>query len=291
VEDEMSSRIEIAMVVMAGLVVGTGCGSPTGPDPLPSTPPVTTPAATLTGVRVEGAASVAEGATVQLRATAAYSDGSSRDVSAQATWSSTRPSVASVSATGLVSGITAGSSDVSASYQGQTGRQTLSVGAAEWDLRVDLATFTASDTCDDFTQGLDTMEVAYKVTVVLANGAQTVLADTGYPGNPSGNSLNGAVRLREGQVVSINQGRTFRLPGSSGQSARVEFRATEWDEQVVLIPPSVRWVRDDRMDDRSGSATHSYANGAWSNLGSRQITLGGSGCRARIDYSVTATRR
>lgn len=289
----MSRRIGFAFVAVAGIVVGTGCGSgsPTGPDPIAPPPPTTTPAASLTAVRVDGSASVAEGGTVQLRALASYSDGSSRDVSAQATWSSSRPSVASVSATGLVTAATLGTTDVSATYQGQTGRQTLSVGAAEWEVRIDLASFTAVDSCDDFTQGLDSMEVAYKVAVVLANGQQTVLTDTGHPGNPSGGSLNGAVRLREGQVVSLNQSRTFRLPGTSGQSARVEFRATEWDEQVVLIPPSVRWVRDDRMDDRAGSHTHGYSNGSWSSLGSNQITLGVSGCRARIDYSVSATRR
>ena len=192
-------------VAVAGIVVGTGCGSgsPTGPDPIVGPPPTTTPAASLTAVRVDGSASVAEGGTVQLRAMASYSDGSSREVSAQATWSSSRPSVASVSASGLVTAATLGTTDVSATYQGQTGRQSLSVGAAEWDVRIDLASFTAVDSCDDFTQGLDSMEVAYKVAVVLANGQQTVLTDTGHPGNPSGGSLNGAVRLREGQVVSL----------------------------------------------------------------------------------------
>jgi hypothetical protein len=292
-EVEMSRRIGFAVMTMAGMVVGTGCGSgsPTGPDAVATPPPVTTPAATLTGVRVEGSASVAEGATLQLRATAAYSDGSSRDVSTQASWTSSRPSVASVSATGLVTAATTGTTDLSATFQGQTGRHTLAVGAAEWDVRIDLASFTASETCDDFTQGLDDMEVAYRIAVVLANGQQTVLADTGHPGNPSGTSLNGAVRLRQGQVVSLNQSRTFRLPGAAGQSARIEFRATEWDEQVVLVPPSVRWVRDGRMDDLSGSRTHGYSNGSWSSLGSNQVTLGVSGCRARIDYSVIATRR
>jgi hypothetical protein len=91
-------------------------------------------------------------------------------------------------------------------------------------------------------------------------------------------------------VVSLNRSRTFSLPGRAGEFARVEFRATEWDEQIVVIPPSVRWVRDDRMDDRSGSRSHGFANGAWSGLGNNSITLGVSGCRARIDYRVTATR-
>jgi hypothetical protein len=118
-----------------------------------------------------------------------------------------------------------------------------------------------------------------------------VLSDTGHPGSPSGGNINGVVRLREAQVVRLDRSETFRLPGSAGQFARVEFRATEWDEQIVVIPPSTRWVRDDRMDDRSGARSHSYANDSWSGLGNNSITLGGSGCRARIDYRVSATRR
>jgi hypothetical protein len=286
----MMSRFGFVLVVVAGTLAGAACGSnPAGPDgPQPSPTPAP---ATVASMRVEGAASLAEGATTQLRAMAQLSDGSSRDVTSQASWQSSLPSVASVSGTGLVTAVTSGTTDINASYQGHTGRQTLTVGAAEWDVRVDVASFTASETCDDFTQGLDTMEVAYKVSVVLANGQQAVLADTGYPGNPSGSSLNGAVRLRQGQVVSVGRSQTFRLPGRAGEFARVEFRATEWDEQVVVIPPSVRWVRDDRMNDRSGSRSHQYANGAWSSLGNNSITLGVSGCRARIDYSVTAVKR
>ena len=290
----MSRRIAFAFVAVAGIVMGIGCaggGSPTEPDIEPSPAPTPRPDVTLTAVRIEGPASVAEGGTVQLKAVAAYSDGSSRDVSTQASWSSSRTSVASVSATGVVTGLTAGSTDIVAAYQGVTGRQTLAVGAAEWDVRVELSSLTAIETCDDFTQGLDSMELAYKVSVVLANGQQSVLADTGYPGSPSGSTLNGAVRLRQGQVVSLNQSRTFRLPGTSGQSARVEFRATEWDEEVVVIPPSTRWVRDNRMNDLSSARSHGYANGSWSSLGNNSITLGGSGCRVRIDYSVIATRR
>jgi hypothetical protein len=286
----MSRRLGLVFVVVMGIVVGAACGSnPAGPD-MPAPAPTATPV-TLVSVKVEGADSVSAGGTVQLKATAQLSDGSSRDVSGQATWQSSRPAVASVSASGQVTAITIGSTDISATYQGQSGRQTVTVGAALWDLRIDLRSFTALETCDDFTQGLDSMEVAYKVTVVLANGQQASLADTGYPGNPSGSSLNGAVRLRQGQVVSLDRSRTFALEGRDGESARVEFRATEWDEQVVIIPPSVRWVRDGRMDDRSGARTHSYTNGAWSSLGNNALTLGVSGCRARIDYSVTASRR
>ena len=127
--------------------------------------------------------------------------------------------------------------------------------------------------------------------LVAVGSFSTVLADTGYPGNPSGSRLSGATRLRTGQVVGLSDEMTLTLPGAAGQFARVEFRATEWDEQIVLIPPSTRWVRDDSMDDRLGTRTHTYVNGAWSNLGNNSITLGPSGCRLRLDYRVTASRR
>jgi hypothetical protein len=290
VEVEMSRRIGLVFT-LAAMVTAVACGGgPTGPDEVQ--PPGPTPAPVTVGsLKIEGGASLAEGQTLQLKAAAQMSDGSSRDVSSQAVWQSSQPSVATVSSSGLVTALASGSADISASYQGQSARQTLSIGAGQWDLQIEVASFTALETCDDFTQGLDSMEVAYKVSVVLANGQQAVLADTGYPGNPSGSTLNGVVRLREGQVVALNASRTFRLPGRTGESARVEFRATEWDEQVVVIPPSIRWVRDDRMNDRSGARGHGYENGRWSGLGNNSITLGGSGCRARMDYSVSATRR
>jgi hypothetical protein len=165
------------------------------------------------------------------------------------------------------------------------------IGPTQWDLRVALSSFTALETCDDFTQGLNDMEIAYKASVVLPDGQEAVLADTGHPGNPSGSRLAGADRLRAGQVVALGGARTFRLPGEDGQFVRVEFRATEWDEQIVIFPPSIRWVRDDRMNNRLGARSHAYGSGSWPSLGNNSIVLGSSGCRVRLDYQLTATRR
>jgi hypothetical protein len=245
----------------------------------------------VTSVRIDGGTTVSEGDTLQLKAMAEQSDGPAVDVTAQATWRSAHPRIATVSATGLVTAVGAGTADISADYQGQTGRRTVSVGAASWDVRIALTSVTALETCDDFTQGLTDMEVAYRAAVVRPDGRQTVLADTGYPGSASGSQLTGAARLRTGQVVRLTGETTLTLPGSAGQFARVEFRATEWDEQVVIIPPSVRWVRDDSMDGRVGTRTHSYASGGWSGLGNNSITLGSSGCRLRLDYQASASRR
>jgi uncharacterized protein YjdB len=65
--------------------------------------------------------SIVPGGTFQMRAVAIHVDGSISDVTAQATWSSSRPSVATVSASGLVSALLTGETEISATYQGVVG--------------------------------------------------------------------------------------------------------------------------------------------------------------------------
>jgi hypothetical protein len=60
------------------------------------------------------------GATQQLTVTAAFTNGTTQNVSASSAWISSVPTVASVSTTGLVTGIAAGSTTITASYGGQS---------------------------------------------------------------------------------------------------------------------------------------------------------------------------
>src|SRR5947207_11690152 len=60
------------------------------------------------------------GAIVQLSAQGTFTDGSTRDVSSQVTWSSNTPSVATISATGLVTAVDAGQATISATALGVT---------------------------------------------------------------------------------------------------------------------------------------------------------------------------
>jgi hypothetical protein len=233
---------------------------------------------------------VETGETSQLRAIVQRSDGTTQDISSQATWLSSNTMVATVSGTGLVTAVGLGSADISAAFGGSTGRRTLTVAAARWDLQITLNSLVVLESCDDFTQGLTNAELAYKISVVDPSGREAILHNTGYPGSPEGDNLRGVERINEGSPVSLRTSRTARLPGENGQFLRLEFRATEWDEQIVLIPPSVRWVRDDSMNDRLGTGTNTFTNGGWSGLGNRSISLGGSGCRVRLDYSINATR-
>jgi hypothetical protein len=84
----------------------TGSSSPTAP--------------TLTAVQLSGSpSSVQSGQTVQLVATAVYSDKSTAVVTGTATWNSSSKTIASVSA-GTVTGVTSGTTQITASYNGVT---------------------------------------------------------------------------------------------------------------------------------------------------------------------------
>jgi hypothetical protein len=61
------------------------------------------------------------GGTQQLKATANFSDGTSEDISAQASWASADSAIATVNNKGLVTGIAAGATDITAGYKSVNG--------------------------------------------------------------------------------------------------------------------------------------------------------------------------
>jgi hypothetical protein len=285
----MDYKMVRRIAVVAGLaVLATGCSkSPTSP---------TNPGAggnnnnaTVTSVTIAGNVMLSEGATSQLTATANMSDGSSQDVSSQAVWQSSEPTVATVSATGLVSAVKTGNTDISATYRGQTGRVTVLVSAALYTVRVSGLSVTALSTCDDVTQGLSNGEFAVRVRAITSNGGTVTLTQTAaYPGSTSNPSTHS---LGRNQSRSLGGARSFTMSGAPGQSLRIEFSSTEWDSQIVLIPPSTRNIHDSRMSNRSRSRTHAFSNGSFGSLGSNSVTLGNSSCGIRLNYSVSATKQ
>jgi uncharacterized protein YjdB len=72
-------------------------------------------------------ASLAVGGTQQFTATATYSDASTKDVTATATWSAAKPSVATISASGVATAVATGSTGITATLNGVSGSATLTV--------------------------------------------------------------------------------------------------------------------------------------------------------------------
>jgi len=102
----------MAVLFATGGVYLAGCKqkSPDAPTP------------TIAGVVVTGTqAFTTKNQTNQLTATANFSNSNTQNVTNQAQWSSGNPSVASVSSTGVVTSVAAGTSTITASYQGQNG--------------------------------------------------------------------------------------------------------------------------------------------------------------------------
>ena len=275
--------------VAAALVLGAAVAACDKSSPTEPTGPPPPAAVTVTAVTVAGNVDVSEGSTSQLTATATLSDGSTENDTTQATWTSSNTMVATVSGTGLVTAIGTGTADISATYSGQTGRRTLQVLPARFTITMLTQSVTALATCDDFTQGLTSGEFAVRVLAVTPDGSQvTVYQTPGYPGDPDRPLGH---NLAAGASVALNLTRTFTLDGAPGEFLRVQFNATEWDEQVVIIPPSIRWIHDSRLSNASTSRTHGYSNGTFGSLGPNAVTLGNSSCGIRLNYTISAVKQ
>ncbi len=119
----LSGSLLLLSLLSAPLTIvqcGGGSSSPTTPT--------SAAAVTVRSLSISGTASFTSlSQTVQLAAMATMSDGSSRDVTSTAVWQSTNAGVVSVSASGLVTSVGAGSCEVTATHQGARATTSASV--------------------------------------------------------------------------------------------------------------------------------------------------------------------
>jgi uncharacterized protein YjdB len=129
-------------------------------------------------------ASIAVGATQQFAATATYSDGSTKDVTATATWTSTTPAVATVNSAGLATAVATGSTTITASLNSISGSATLNVNSVTISVTPNTATIVVGAT-QQFTAMASypngtTADVTATATWSIANPAvATIDATTG----------------------------------------------------------------------------------------------------------------
>ncbi|MEZ4358589.1 MAG: Ig-like domain-containing protein [Kofleriaceae bacterium] len=125
-----SSVTAVVTVSTTGLVTAVGSGTSTvtaSMGAISGQTTVTVPAATLVSIAVTPAGpSVALGATVTLTATGTYSDGSTADLSGTATWASSNTAIATTAGR-VVTGVSVGSADISATADGITGSTSVMV--------------------------------------------------------------------------------------------------------------------------------------------------------------------
>jgi hypothetical protein len=120
-------RLSSSSILLAVAVALSACGD----DPPPAAPSVAPPA--FHHVEMEGGGMVrdlgAPGATLQLRVSAVFDDGSRSDVTSEAAWSVDDPGIATVSPLGLVSAVGPGTVTVTATYRERASIANLRVAA------------------------------------------------------------------------------------------------------------------------------------------------------------------
>ncbi len=128
-----SSVVNIANVNSQGVVVGMGPGVAqlsAAYQGVTGSASVTVGAPALLSIAVSPKqTSLPLGEFEQLAATGNYSDGSTQNLTQSAIWSSSISATANVNAQGVVTGMSVGVAQISASYQGSTGNATVAVGA------------------------------------------------------------------------------------------------------------------------------------------------------------------
>jgi trimeric autotransporter adhesin len=126
-----SSNASVATINSTGLATGVGNGNSTiqaASGSVTGSTTLTVTAAVLSSIAVTPAnPSIRKGMTQHFRAAGSYSDGSTQNLTRSVVWSSSNTSVATISNTGLASGVGPGSSTIQAVSGSVAGSTTLTV--------------------------------------------------------------------------------------------------------------------------------------------------------------------
>lgn len=257
-----------ATISTAGLATGVAAGTTaitaTSGGVTGSAALTVTGTATLQSITVTAATpTIAANTSTQLTATGSYSDGSKKDLSATATWTSGTTTVATVSATGLAKGVAGGTSTITAASGGVMGTLTLMVTPAKLvSIAVTPGTqsiaagtsqpFTATGTFDDSTtQDLTatatwTSGTAATATIsaagvakALATGTSTITASV----TAGGATVSGTATLTVTAALLKSLAITPAAPSvAAGTTAKLTATGTFGDDTTQDLTTQVTWT-------------------------------------------------
>ncbi|MDM5085624.1 Ig-like domain-containing protein [Aeromonas rivipollensis] len=161
-------------------------------------------AATLTGLTIDPIPNLASGNQAQLKATASFSNLTSQDVSALVNWQSDNTGVVTVSGTGLVHGVAAGTANITASFLTGTDSKPITITAAT------LGSMTAS--CTTQVQlgllGLPIANIVTRKAVATFSDASTL--DVSNSVTWSKNGIVIGVTLNNTDILLLTQSVTYQ---------------------------------------------------------------------------------
>jgi len=225
----------VALGLLCGLLQGCG-GGPSDPPPV-----------VLRSISVSPSApQLALGVTQQFTANGTFSDGTTRDVSSQATWSSSSSAVATVTSSGLAKAVGVGSAQIQASSNSVSGSTTLQVTSAALQsisvspsapqLALGLTQqFTANGTFSDGTTGDVSSQVTWTsssptVASIVSGGLAKAVGVGSTQIQAGSNSVSGSTTLQVTAAVlsqiNVTPAQASLVMNSWEAAPTQQFRAT-----------------------------------------------------------------
>jgi uncharacterized protein YjdB len=252
--------------------VGVGCGGSASAG-TGTTKVLTAIAAT------PGTASVAVGAKQQFTAMATYSDGSTADVTATASWTDTNAKVATITSAGNATAVAAGSTTVTATLDTIAGNATLTVAAPSKTLTaIAISPGTANILAGATQQFTATATYSDSST---ANVTTTVAWTTSNAAVAKINAAGLATALASGSATV-----TATLSGVSG-SANLAVTAPAATLASIAVTPATATIA--AKATQQFTATGTYSDGSTANITSTVSWTSSSAAVATVSASGLAT--
>ena len=252
-----SSDNAVVAVSPTGSATGNNTGTATisasmGTNTSSST--ITVSAATLNSISVTpGIVSIANGTNTQLQASGVYSDQTTQNLTSQVTWQSTDSAIAEISASGLITGRSVGSTTITANLDGQSSVSSITI-------------TTATLTSISISPG----------SVSLANGTSTNLQATGFYSDSSSQDLTEQVSWLSSapSIIETNTNGliTGRNTGTGTITASLGDKSNSASITVTAATLSAINITPNTLSLANGTSSQLQANGIYSDLTTQDLT-------------------
>jgi uncharacterized protein YjdB len=272
-----SSDLAAATVSSGGVATGTGVGAATITATwggMSAGGVLTVTAAFLQSITVSpDPTTVAKGLTRTFTATGHYSDGSTQDLTGTATWSSSDPAVAGVTAGGIATGAQVGNVTITASYDGFDGTASLEV------LPPILQSIAVTPDPATVAKGLT---IAFTATGTYSDASTQDLTATATWSSSSANATVSATGVATGAAV----GPATITASSGGRSGSASLTVTAPLLQSIAVTPNPATVAMGLTVQLT--ATGHYSDGSTQDLTS-SATWSSSSANASVSSAGVAT--
>lgn len=288
--DACASRFKLSLLLLIPsllLVAGNGCSSSDVGNPNPSTgtqfkqsnPTLKSLAITAPMI------TIATNETEQLKVKGTFSDGSTADLTSQATWNSSNATVATVSAGGEVTGVSAGNTNITASMSGVTTITGITVTAAAKTITAIAVSPATATVAPGATQ-------QYAATATYSDNSQADVTSTAtWASSNSAVATINASGSGSG-VASGSANITATLKGMSG-TAILTVSAPATASGIAVTPTSAsfqvgstqQFTATEKMSD--GSTQDVTSSATWNSSNTSVATINASGLAAGAGSGTT----